>query len=101
MQDYRWLHYALLAAICAASINLFGKIGMKEIDADLSTAVRSVVQAGFVVAFAAAMGSWSKLSDLTSRPLAVAMVILSGVGTACTFACWPLLRFAVPLTPEE
>ena len=25
-----------------------------------------------------------------------AMVILSGVGTACTFACWPLLRFAIP-----
>jgi transporter family protein len=79
MQDYRWLHYALLAAICAASINLFGKIGMKEIDPDLSTAVRSIVQAGFVVAFAAAVGSWSKLSDLTTRPVAIAMVILSGV----------------------
>jgi predicted MFS family arabinose efflux permease len=25
-----------------------------------------------------------------------AMVILSGVGTACTFACWPLLRYAMP-----
>ncbi len=25
-----------------------------------------------------------------------AMVILSGVGTACTFACWPLLRYALP-----
>ena len=25
-----------------------------------------------------------------------AMVILSLVGTACTFACWPLLRFALP-----
>jgi predicted MFS family arabinose efflux permease len=25
-----------------------------------------------------------------------AMVILSGVGTACTFACWPLLRYAIP-----
>ncbi|MFI5362433.1 MAG: MFS transporter [Elusimicrobiota bacterium] len=32
-----------------------------------------------------------------------AMVILSGIGTACTFACWPLLSCAVPkpeLTPE-
>ncbi|MDE2511748.1 MAG: MFS transporter, partial [Elusimicrobia bacterium] len=25
-----------------------------------------------------------------------AMVILSMIGTACTFACWPLLRFALP-----
>ena len=25
-----------------------------------------------------------------------AMVVLSGIGTACTFACWPLLRWALP-----
>jgi MFS family permease len=25
-----------------------------------------------------------------------AMAVLSGIGTACTFACWPLLRFAIP-----
>jgi predicted MFS family arabinose efflux permease len=25
-----------------------------------------------------------------------AMVALSGIGTACTFACWPLLRWALP-----
>jgi predicted MFS family arabinose efflux permease len=25
-----------------------------------------------------------------------AMVILSGLGTACTFACWPLLKYAIP-----
>ena len=29
-----------------------------------------------------------------------AMVILSMAGTACTFACWPLLRFAIPRSTE-
>ena len=48
MQDYRWLQFAILAAVCAASINIFGKIGMTGIDSDLSTAVRSIVQAAFV-----------------------------------------------------
>ena len=42
MQDYRWLQFAILAAVCAASINIFGKIGMTGIDSDLSTAVRSI-----------------------------------------------------------
>ncbi len=79
MQDYRWLQYALLAAVCAAAINIFGKIGMREIDADLSTAARSIVQALFVVGFAAIIGSFAKLSDLRQRPLAVTMIILSGV----------------------
>src|SRR4051794_8564254 len=79
MQDYRWLHYALLAAACAASINILGKIGMQGLDADLSTAVRSIVQAIFVVTFAAIIGSWSKISALSGRPLAVTMIVLSGV----------------------
>ncbi len=79
MQDYRWLYYALMAAGCAALINIFGKLGMHGLDSDLSTAVRSVVQAVFVVLFAAVVGSWSKIGDLSSRPLAITMIVLSGV----------------------
>lgn len=30
-----------------------------------------------------------------------AMVVLSGAGTLCTFACWPLLRWAVPAGQKE
>jgi bacterial/archaeal transporter family protein len=79
MQDYRWLHYAILAAVCAASINIFGKIGMAGLDSDLSTAVRSIVQAVFVVAFATVIGSWSKIGSLSGRPVAITMIILCGV----------------------
>ena len=79
MQDTRWIHFALLAAACAASINIFGKIGMKGVDADVATAVRSVVQAAFVVGFVAVLGSWSKIEQLTTRPVALTMVALSGV----------------------
>lgn len=79
MQDYRWLQFALLAAVCAAAINIFGKVGMEGIDADLSTAIRSIVQAAFVVAFATTIGSWSKLHDLAHRPKAISMIILSGI----------------------
>jgi transporter family protein len=74
-----WLIYALAAAGCAATINIFGKIGMREIDSDLATAVRSVVQAAFVVAFALAVGSMAKMPMLRNRPLAWTMLALSGV----------------------
>ncbi len=79
MQDYRWLQYAMLSALCAASINIFGKIGMKGIDPDLSTALRSIVQAAFVVAFVTVLGTWSKLQSLAGRPKALVMIVLSGV----------------------
>jgi transporter family protein len=79
MQDFRWLHFAILAAVCAAAINIFGKIGMAGVDADLSTAVRSVVQAAFVVGFVTVLGTWNKLKDLTGKPLAISMIIASGI----------------------
>jgi transporter family protein len=79
MPDTRWLHFALLAAGCAASINIFGKIGMRGIDPDVATAVRSVVQAAFVVGFVGVIGSWSKIDQLAGRPMAVGMVVCSGV----------------------
>jgi predicted MFS family arabinose efflux permease len=40
-------------------------------------------------------GAWYESLSTAYSPY-TAMVILSGVGTACTFACWPLLRFAIP-----
>ncbi len=79
MADTRWLHFALLAAGCAATINLFGKIGMRGVDPDVATAVRSVVQAAFVVGFVGVIGSWSKIDQLAGRPLAITMVACSGV----------------------
>jgi transporter family protein len=79
MQDYRWLQFAILSALCAASINIFGKLGMKDIDPDLSTALRSIVQAAFVVAFVTVLGTWSKLHVVAARPKAIAMIICSGI----------------------
>ena len=79
MHQHAWFVYALLAAACAASINVLAKIGMKDVSADLATAVRSVVQAAFVAGFAAVIGAWTHLADLRGRPLAVTMIVLSGV----------------------
>ena len=90
-----WLRYAILAALCAASINILGKIGMRGIDSDLSTAVRSVVQAIFVVGFATVIGSWHKIGDLRGRPMAVSMICLCGVAGGLS---WILAFRALQLT---
>jgi transporter family protein len=86
MQDYRWLHFAILAAACAASINIFAKIGMKGIDSDVATSVRSVVQAIFVVGFVTVLGSWSKIHQINSK-LAISMLICSGVAGGLSWIC--------------
>ncbi len=79
MQQHAWLVYALLAAACAGAINVLAKLGMKDVNADLATAVRSIVQAAFVVSFAGIIGAWTKLGELAHRPPAIAAVIASGI----------------------
>jgi len=44
-----WLLYAFLSAITAALVAVFGKIGLKNVDPTLATAVRSIIMAGFLV----------------------------------------------------
>jgi len=79
MQDQSWIVYALLAAACAGAINVLGKFGMKDVNPDLATAVRSIVQAAFVIAFAFVIGASRGIADLAGRKVAMAMLVASGV----------------------
>jgi len=72
-----WLVYALLGALCASMINVLGKIGMTGVDSDLATAVRSAVQALFVIGFCAMTGALGKLDTLGVKPMT--MIVLSGI----------------------
>ena len=83
MNDSRWLLYALLSAAAAALVPIFGKLGMKQADDTLATAVRSVVMTLFLAIVATALGSWSKVTTLTGK--ATAMVVLSGLAGATSW----------------
>lgn len=52
MENYLWLVYALLSAVAAAMVSVFGKIGLQGLDAHTATAVRAVIMAAFLVAVA-------------------------------------------------
>lgn len=79
MQNQTWIIYALLAAACAGAINILGKFGMKEVNPDLATAVRSIVQAVFVIAFACIVGAGRGIADLAGRKVSMVMLVASGV----------------------
>ena len=44
-----WLIYALLSALCAAFVSIFGKVGVAGLDSSAATAVRAVIMAVFLV----------------------------------------------------
>ncbi len=78
-----WIVYALSAAVCAALVSIFGKVGMKGIDSNLATTVRGVVQAGLLVIFATMIGLWDGLPTIKGR--AVVTIILSGAAGAASW----------------
>jgi len=43
-----WVLYALLAALFAALVAIFGKVGVRDVDPTLATAVRAVTMAVFL-----------------------------------------------------
>ncbi len=83
MADQRWLLYSLLSAACAGLVAILGKVGMREIDSNLATAVRSVVMALFLFSICTVMGLWSKLHTLHAR--ALTMIVLSGLAGAASW----------------
>ena len=64
---------------------IFAKLGLKDVDANLLTAIRGITMAGivFVVALSFGKVSWTALQSLTPRQWL--FVMLSGVGGALSW----------------
>ena len=88
MEKYTWLFYALAGAACAAMINVLAKLGLKKgFNSDTATAVRSVVQAIFVVGFALAAGLSKHLGDLKGDVKAWASLAAAGICGGLSWIC--------------
>lgn len=72
-----WIIYALLAAISAALVGIFSKIGIKGVDATVATSIRGLVIAVSMGVFALTYGKWHTLADTDSR--AILFIVLAGL----------------------
>jgi transporter family protein len=81
-----WIGYALLAAFFAGLVAIFGKVGIKEVDATLATAVRAVVMAAFLVTAAIALGKTGSLGGISRRSFV--FIVLSGAAGAASWLCY-------------
>lgn len=78
-----WVIYALLSAIFASLTAIFAKIGVKNVDSDLATAIRTVVILVIAWGIAFFKGSASGLHTLSKQNLL--FLLLSGVGTGLSW----------------
>lgn len=80
-----WLVYALLSALCAAGVALFGKIGLQNLDANTATAVRAVIMALFLVGVVVAQGKTSLMAEVIANKKALTFIVLSGIAGALSW----------------
>ncbi len=78
-----WWTYALLSALFAALTAIFAKIGIKNVDTDLATALRTVVVLILAWAIAFFRGGTNSIMTLTKQN--VIFLVLSGVATGLSW----------------
>ena len=81
-----WLLWALLSAGFAALTAIFAKVGLRGVDSDLATLIRTVVIVGVLAPFVWLTGKWSNPFDLSSKTLV--FLALSAVATGASWVCY-------------
>ncbi|EKU71131.1 EamA family transporter [Selenomonas sp. F0473] len=80
-----WLFYALLSALCAAFVSIFGKVGVAGLDTSAATAVRSVIMSVFLAGVVLAEGHAADLPSVLADRKALLFVALSGIAGALSW----------------
>ena len=78
-----WLVYALLSAFFAALTAILAKIGIKNVDSNLGTAIRTIVIIIFAWAIVFFQGTYKQLSSVSQFSLI--FLILSGITTGLSW----------------
>ncbi len=91
-----WIIYALLSAISAAAVAIFGKLGIKNIDSTLATTVRSIVMALFLILVSLTLNKFQQVSTINSK--AWLYIVLAGVAGATS---WLFYFYALKQGPAS
>ena len=81
-----WVLWALLSACFAALTAIFAKIGIRGVDSDLATLIRTVIILMVLSPFVWLTGKWSNPLSLSSKTLI--FLALSALATGASWVCY-------------
>jgi bacterial/archaeal transporter family protein len=81
-----WVSWALLSAVFAALTAIFAKIGIRGVDSDLATLIRTAIIMVVLSGFVAYAGKWSNPLALSSKTWM--FLGLSGLATGASWVCY-------------
>lgn len=86
MSGASWFYWALLSAVFAAMTAIFAKVGIKGLDSDYATLIRTLVILGALSCFVYFTGKWSNPLAISRRSLV--FLVLSGLATGASWVCY-------------
>jgi transporter family protein len=89
-----WFIFAILSAVFAALVAIFGKIGVSEIDSTLATTVRALIMAVFLTGLSLIIGKFKLISEIKSKTFL--FIVMSGIAGALS---WLFYFFALKNGP--
>ncbi len=81
-----WLLWALLSACFAALTAIFAKVGIRGVDSDLATLVRTAMILAVLGPFVWLTGKWSNPLSLSSKTML--FLALSALATGASWVCY-------------
>lgn len=81
-----WWFWALLSAVFAALTAIFAKVGVKEVDSDVATFIRTIVILFTLGLILVALGKFHSPGDLSSKTWL--FLVLSGLATGASWICY-------------
>ena len=82
---YSWLVFAILSAVTASLVAIFGKIGLQGVDTNTATAVRAVIMAVFLIMVIIIQGKLDQVGTVFSNHKALLFIVFSGVAGAMSW----------------
>lgn len=84
--DNSWFYWALMSAVFAALTAIFAKIGIRGIDSDFATLIRTAIIIVILAAFVWFAGKWSNPFSL--QPKTWIFLTLSAMATGASWVCY-------------
>jgi len=81
-----WILLAFASALFAGIMSILAKIGLKDVDSNLATALRTIVVVFFAWTMVFIVGSHTTIVDVDSR--SIVFLVLSGFATGGSWLCY-------------
>ncbi len=81
-----WIVLGFLSAAFAALVAVFGKLGLKNVDATLATTLRVIIMTIFFVIVSAILHKYKLISTIDNK--ALGYIALSGIAGALSWLCY-------------